>query len=251
MSADLREVYERQYSATGADARLYGAWRELCGAGKADHVAALVAALPAPPRTIADVGCGDGVLMTLLARRGVGEVRHGYDISERAVGSARTRPEIERAERFDGRALPVADGAYDLGVLSHVLEHVQEPVALLRETARACRAVVVEVPLEDNLAASRASAQRGREAIGHLHRFARADVHGLVAQAGLRIAAELTDPLPLAVHRFFADTPASRLEATVKAAGRRTAFTVAPRRSERLFTVHYACICVPSATAAA
>ena len=246
-SAALRDVYEQQYSATGADARLYGGWRELCGSGKADHVTRLIEALPEPPRTIADVGCGAGVLMTLLAQRGVGEIRHGYDISERAVASARTRPEIARAERFDGQALPVPDGAYDLGVLSHVLEHVPDPLPLLRETARACRAVVVEVPLEDNAAASRASAQRGREAIGHLHRFSRADVHTLVDQAGLRVAAELADPLPLAIHRYFADTPASRLKATVKAAGRRTIFTLAPRRAERLFTVHYACICVSSA----
>jgi len=246
-SAELRDVYEEQYSATWADARLYGAWRELCAAGKADHLVELVGTLAERPRTIADVGCGDGVLMTLLAQRGVGEVRHGYDISERAVSAARTRPEIEHAERFDGHTLPVPDGAYDLGVLSHVLEHVPDPLPLLRETARACRAVVVEVPLEDNASASRPSAQRGREAIGHLHRFSRADVHALVDQAGLRIAAELADPLPLAVHRYFADTPVSRLKATVKAAGRRTIFTLAPRRAERLFTVHYACICVPPA----
>jgi SAM-dependent methyltransferase len=244
-SAALRDVYEEQYSATGTDARLYGAWRELCGVGKADHVTQLIGVLPEPPRTIADVGCGDGVLMTLLARRGVGDVRHGYDISERAVISARTRPEIERVERFDGQRLPVDDGAYDLGVLSHVLEHVPDPLPLLSETARACRAVVVEVPLEANAAASRASAQRGREAIGHLHRFSRADIHTLVERAGLRIAAELADPLPLAVHRYFADTPMSRLEATIKAAGRRALFSIAPRRAERLFTVHYACICVP------
>lgn len=244
-SAELRDVYERQYSATGDDARLYGAWRELCAEGKADHVAELVEALSEPPRTIADVGCGDGVLMTLLARRGVGEVRHGYDISERAVRSARTRSELARVERFDGRTLPVADGAYDLGVLSHVLEHVPDPLPLLRETARACRAVVVEVPLEDNLAASRTSAERGREAIGHLHRFARADVHELAARAGLQVLAELADPLPLAVHRYFAETSLSRLKATVKAAGRRAIFTLAPRRSERVFTVHYTCICVP------
>ena len=249
-SADLRDVYEQQYSATGADARLYGGWRELCGAGKAAHVAELVGALPERPRRIADVGCGDGVLMTLLARRGVGEVRHGYDISERAVISARTRPEIERAERFDGRTLPVAHGAYDLGVLSHVLEHVPDPLPLLRETARACRAVVVEVPLEDNVSASRSSAERGREAIGHLHRFSRADVHELVARAGLQVAAELADPLPLAVHRYFADTPVRRMKATVKAVARRALFAAAPKRAERLFTVHYACICVPSGAAA-
>jgi SAM-dependent methyltransferase len=247
MPAELRDVYEQQYSASDADARRYGAWRELCAQGKADHVTRLIAALPERPRTIADVGCGDGVLLTLLGRRGVGEVRHGYELSERAVRLAEGRPEIARVERFDGESLPVADGSYDLGVLSHVLEHVPDPLPLLRETARACRAVVVEVPLEDNLTASRPSAQAGRDAIGHLHRFSRGDVRALIAAAGLDVAAELTDPLPRTVHTFFAATATARIKAEIKAAGRRIVFSLAPRPAERLFTVHYACIGVPSA----
>jgi SAM-dependent methyltransferase len=244
-SAELRDVYEQQYAATGDDARRYGAWRQLCAAGKADHVVALIAALPAPPRTVVEVGCGDGVLLAELARRGVGERRDGFDISERAVGYAAGRPEVDVAARFDGRTLPVADRAYDLGVLSHVLEHVPDPLPLLRETARACAAVVVEVPLEDNLSASRPAAQAGREAIGHLHRFARGDVAELAAEAGLRVAADLADPLPLAVHRFFAESPAARAKATLKATARRAAFSVAPCRAERLFTLHYAALCLP------
>ncbi len=244
-AALLQDVYERQYAAAGEEARRYGAWRQLCAAGKADHVAELAGALPAPPHTVAEIGCGDGVLLTLLARRGVGEVHHGYDISERAVAKARVHPELDRVEAFDGRTLPVADGFYDLGVLSHVLEHVPDPVPLLREVARACRAVVVEVPLEDNLTASRGSAQSAREAIGHLHRFSRADIRSLVAAAGLRVVSELSDPLPLAVHAYFAETPKARAKAVAKASARRAVFTIAPRQAERLFTVHYAALCVP------
>lgn len=241
----LRQVYEEQYSAEGDDALRYGAWRELCAAGKADHVVALIRALPRPPRTIVEVGCGDGVLLTQLARRAVGEHRDGFDISERAASFAATRPEVDAAQRFDGHTLPVADGGYDLGILSHVLEHVPDPLPLLRETARACRAVVVEVPLEDNLSASRASAQAGREAIGHLHRFSRADVGRLAESAGLRVAADLADPLPLAVHSFFATTPTARAKATLKASARRTLFAVAPPLAERAFTLHYAALCLP------
>jgi SAM-dependent methyltransferase len=247
-AAPLQDVYERQYSAAGEQARRYGAWRQLCGIGKAGHVAELVGALPRltpPPRTVAEIGCGDGILLSLLARRGVGEVHHGYDISERAVAKAAVHPEIDRVEAFDGRTLPAADGAYDLGVLSHVLEHVPDPLALLRETARACQAVAVEVPLEDNLSASRASAQAARDAIGHLHRFSRADVHSLAGAAGLRVASELADPLPLAVHAYFAETAGARAKAMAKASTRRAIFTLAPHRAERLFTVHYAALCVP------
>jgi SAM-dependent methyltransferase len=243
-SNELRDVYEEQYAAEGDDARRYGAWRELCAAGKADHVAKLVRSLPQPPRTIAEVGCGDGVLLTQLARRGLGERRDGFDISERAASFAATRPEVDSAQRFDGHTLPVPDASYDLGLLSHVLEHVPDPLPLLRETARVARAVIVEVPLEDNLSASRASAQAGRDAIGHLHRFSRADVATLAHDAGLTIAVDLADPLPLAVHSFFAETPAAHFKSALKASTRRALFTVAPPLAERAFTLHYAALCV-------
>ncbi len=244
-SAELRDVYEDQYSAEGADAACYGAWRAAGAEGKADHVAVLCASLADRPRSLVEVGCGDGVLLEALASRGLGDSLHGFDISERAVQIASGRAAIERVERFDGRALPAADAAYDLGVLSHVLEHVPDPLPLLCETARACRAVVVEVPLEANCSASRPAAQRGREAIGHLHRFARADVQRLASEAGLRVAGELADPLPLALHMFWARGLTARARALGKAAARRGLFTVAPRTAERAFTVHYAALLVP------
>lgn len=244
-SAELRDVYEEQYSAGGDDADRYGRWRALCAEGKADHVERLAAALEVPPRMVAEVGCGDGVLLEMLARRGVGDHHHGYEVSERAVQIAGGRLGANTVERFDGEHLPVADAAYDLGVLSHVLEHVPDPLPLLRETARVCRAVAVEVPLEDNRSASRPEAERGRQAIGHLHRWRRGDIHAMCAAAGLRVQAELSDPLPLAVHAFFADSAAARAKAVAKAVVRRGVYAASTKAAERSFTLHYACLAVP------
>jgi SAM-dependent methyltransferase len=243
-SAALRDVYERQYSAEGDDAARYGGWRALCAQTKADHVARLAAELEQPPRTVAEVGCGDGVLMDALAERGVGQTRHGYEISERAVDYARGRPGVDAVERFDGEHLPVADETFDLSVLSHVLEHVPDPLPLLRDTARASRAVVVEVPLEENRSASRPAAEEGRRAIGHVHRFNRGDVHVLCAAAGLHPVAELSDPLPYAVHAYFAQGAAGRAKAAAKTVVRRALFTASTKAAERAFTVHYACLAV-------
>lgn len=242
-SAQLRAEYERRYTpGTGEELARNIAWRALCAANKADHVQALLAEAGARPRSVVEVGCGDGVLLAELAVRGIGERHHGFDISERAVASAAGRPEIERAERFDGATLPVADDAYDVAVLSHVLEHVPDPAPLLAEAARAAGAVLVEVPLEDNRSASRPSAQRGREALGHMHRFARSDVHALARGAGLRVERELSDPLPLAIHAFHATGPPARVRAGVKAAVRRALFAASPALAERSFTLHYACL---------
>ncbi|MDQ3644755.1 MAG: class I SAM-dependent methyltransferase [Actinomycetota bacterium] len=241
-SAELRDVYEGQYSAGDADAARYGRWRALCAEGKADHVTTLAAALENRPRSLVEVGCGDGSLLEALAARGFADSLHGFDISERAVQIVRGRGVAQRVERFDGTSLRAAADAYDLGVLSHVLEHIPDPAPLLRETARTCRALIVEVPLEDNRSASRPAAQQGREAIGHLHRFSRADVHRLASDAGLQVIGELADPLPLRVHRFWAIGPAARVLASGKAVARRALFTVAPRTAERAFTVHYAAL---------
>lgn len=241
-SAELRDVYEAQYDA--GDGAKAGEWRALCAEGKADHVERLARGLA--PRSIADVGCGDGVLLSALAERGLGERHDGYEISERAVELATGRRGVDRVRRFDGTTLPAGDGEYDLAVLSHVLEHVPDPAPLLRETARIARAVVVEVPLEDNRSASRPQVQRGREAIGHLHRFSGADVRALAHEAGLAVAHELADPLPRQVHLFWAQGPAGHAKALAKAAVRRAVFTLAPGAAERAFTVHYAALLLPA-----
>src|SRR5262249_62355237 len=118
-----------------------------------------------------------------------------------------TRREIQAVALYDGRRLPLPADTYDLGLLSHVLEHVPDPAALLAEVARVCRAVLVEVPLEANLSARRMGKREQSGEIGHLPRLDRPAARRLVAEAGLSIACELDDPLPLAVHRFFATTP--------------------------------------------
>ena len=158
----------------------------------------MIALHPESPQVVCEVGCGDGALLAELAGRGYGREHVGFEVSSEAARIAARGPSC--AWRRSTASTSEADGAFDLGVLSHVLEHVPDPAALLRETARVCREVVVEVPLEDNLSARRPAKVAEAQRIGHLERFARADVHALAAAAGLRVAGERSDALPLAVH---------------------------------------------------
>ncbi len=245
-SAAIARFYEDAYSQGGSDGERYARWRALGAVGKADHVMALCGRAGLRPSATLEVGCGDGALLAELARRGFGGRLAGVEIAEAPVAIARRRPEIAAVERYDGSRLPAADGAYELGILSHVLEHVVEPAALLAETARACRAVVVEVPLEDNLSARRASRRATAQAVGHLQRFDRDAVRAVVAAAGLRVAGELQDPLPASVHRFFATTSAARAAAGAKWALRAGMHAAAPALARRCFTLHYACLCLPA-----
>jgi SAM-dependent methyltransferase len=242
---DLSGFYDSAYARGG---ERHAAWRELGARGKADHVLALASEASLPAASVVEIGCGDGALLAELSARRFGDALHGFEISEAALELAQARavPRVASLSLFDGTTLPVADRSFDLGVLSHVLEHVAEPLPLLREAARACRALVVEVPLERNASGGRASKRASSTEIGHLAALDRAAVRRLVANAGLRVAAELLDPLPHEVHTFFATSPADQARGLAKAAVRRGLFRVAPAVAERAFTLHYACACVPA-----
>lgn len=244
MSEDLAGFYAKGYSLPPEEGERMGRWRALGAESKAAHVVALCTQAALHPRTVVEIGCGDGSLLAALSARGIGERLDGFELSGPAAAIARDRgiPRAGRVEAYDGAHVPAADGEYDLAVLSHVLEHVPEPAPLLREAARVGRHVLVEVPLEDNRSARRPSVRAEARRIGHIQAFSRGDIARLAAAAGLRVLADLSDPLPYRHHAFFADSPGARARAGVKWAVRATAWRAAPRAVERAFTVHYAAL---------
>jgi SAM-dependent methyltransferase len=242
---ELVRFYDEGYNTRDpSEAARYARWRALGAVGKADHVLELCERAGVAPTSTLEVGCGDGALLSELHRRDFGGRLAGVEITQGAVEIARGRAEIDSVELYDGSRLDVPDGTYELGILSHVLEHVPDPPSLLAEVARACRAVVVEVPLEQNISAKRASKREHADEVGHLQRLSRDGARLIVARAGLRIAGELEDPLPLEVHRFFANTRGARLAGTAKWAIRCGLHRTAPAGARRLFSVHYACLCL-------
>jgi SAM-dependent methyltransferase len=237
----LREFYEAGYA---EESELFARWRALGGAGKAGHVAALCRRAALEPRSVVDIGCGEGALLAELSRRGIGAVLDGFELSPTAVELARRRalPRGRRIEVYDGRHVPAEDGAYDLAVLSHVVEHVADPLPLLREARRVATHVLVEVPLEANRSAARPAKRTEAARIGHIQFFDRGAVRGLCETAGLEIRAELADPLVREHLAFGAAGARAHILAAMKAGVRRTAWRAAPGAAERSFTVHYACI---------
>lgn len=242
--ADIAAFYRDAY-APSADAELHGRWRALSAIAKADHIVALAtgAGLDSPG-VVADVGCGDGSVLTELGRRGFGLRRVGFEIAAAAVEMAAGRAEIDEAAVFDGAHVPAADGAYDLVYASHVLEHVPAPAAFLREMMRVGRAVVVEVPLERNLSARRSVARAASEAAGHVQRFDRAAIRGLIDHERWEVRGEIVDSLGLSVHVFGRDALGAKAKGAGKWAVRRALASV-PAVGTRIVTMHYAVIATP------
>jgi SAM-dependent methyltransferase len=240
---DPAAFYTAGYSLADRDEGMrMGRWRALGARTKAAHARALCARAGLRPARVVEIGCGDGSLLLELAGVWGEATFDGFELSPPAIELARGRgvPRAGRLEAYDGARVPAEDGAYELAVLSHVLEHVPDPAPLLAEAARVARHVLVEVPLEDNRSAARPTKRAEAERIGHLHAFSRADVRALVAGAGLKIAGELSDPLPREHHAFFADGSSARAKAAAKWAVRAAAWKIAPEGGEKFFTVHYA-----------
>jgi SAM-dependent methyltransferase len=234
--------YVAGYSLPDEEAARMGRWRALGARAKAAHVAELCARLRLRPGTLVEIGCGDGSVLAELAARRVAPVLDGFELSPpaAAIAAARGIPGARRVEAYDGEHVPAPDGAYDLAVLTHVAEHVPDPVPLLHEAARVAPWVLVEVPLEANRSARRPAKRAQAAEIGHLHAFDRAAVDALIRAAGLVPTASLADPLGPAHHAFFAAGPRARAAALAKWAVRAAAHRAAPHAAERLFTVHYA-----------
>jgi SAM-dependent methyltransferase len=232
-SVSTREFYEAGYAlADPAEAERMGRWRAIGARSKAGHVRALLQRTGLRPATIAEIGCGDGSLLVHLAT--MADAVDGFELSDNAAAYARQRGVARRVQTFDGEHVPADDDAYDLAVLSHVLEHVPDPLPLLKDAARVAPHVIVEVPLEDNRSARRPAKRELAAAAGHLHALNRSDVRRLVKEAGMTVRADVSDPLGYEHHAFFG----GRAKGAVKWATRAVIHRAGV--AERLFTVHYA-----------
>lgn len=102
-------------------------------------------------RTLLDVGCDTGAFIALVAQRA--QVRTiGVDVSQRAAKEAKREGRDVRAGTLESQQFP----ACSFGVVTafDVVEHVAEPVALLREVRRVLipeGRFVAEVPHFDGL----------------------------------------------------------------------------------------------------
>jgi 2-polyprenyl-3-methyl-5-hydroxy-6-metoxy-1,4-benzoquinol methylase len=106
----------------------------------------------AAPRSILDIGCGEGILTEQWSRRlGDGRVV-GLDLEDPKLASewaGRVRPNLEFRALDVTEPLPYADSEFDLVCATEVLEHVPGPERVVAEMARvAARHLIVSVPHE-------------------------------------------------------------------------------------------------------
>ena len=155
----------------------------------------------AEPRSLLDVGCGEGVLVHKWAQRLQGCRVVGIDLEEESIQagwSERQAPNLEyRVMRAEN--LPFADSEFDLACAIEVLEHVPNPEHTLAEMTRCAeRHLLVSVPREPlwrglNMARGAYWSTLGNTP-GHLNHWSRRSFVGLLSRYG--VVAEIRSPFP-------------------------------------------------------
>lgn len=111
----------------------------------------MITSIPNKEMSVLDLGCGDGLLLSLLKERGI--IGKGLDISDEAVAKTRNRGFEASVFDFSDR-LPFADKTFDVVVSLDVLEHLYNPENLLKEANRVSkRFVIIGVPNFNSLPA--------------------------------------------------------------------------------------------------
>lgn len=190
-------VYETIYRDNlGAEAE----WLKLGATAKAESVDLLTAHLRRPFATLCELGCGTGAVLEECMRRGLAQNYIGVDSSAEAlVWLGERQHHVPRLIQHDLESgAPEVGTSVDLVVLSHVLEHLRIPQALLASLHDQCSWLVAEVPLE-NQPVPRAVAwtrskilgrPRTDNLAGHVQFFSKRSFRKLMASTGWTIVSE-------------------------------------------------------------
>lgn len=132
-------------------------------------------------RKVCDLGCNEGHYLQFA---GPGSL--GLDVSMASVAACRSRGLHAERHDLNQLPLPISDGQFEVVLLSHVLEHVQAPLAMLRECNRILvpgGKLVVGLPIEDGLY-SRLRMDYFGGGEGHLYSFSLRNLDKLLGLTG-------------------------------------------------------------------
>ncbi len=135
-----------------------------------------------PPGRLVEGGIGSA--RNLLEFRDLGYDVAGLDLMPASVAHARSRGLAEVHVHDIGEPWPVAPGSARVAVMLDVLEHVADPVAVLRHAAEAVAGeggIVLSVPAYPSLFSD------WDRHLGHYRRYTRDELRRQVREAGLQV----------------------------------------------------------------
>ena len=118
-------------------------------------------------RTCVDVGCGGGLVASLIAERHPDAAVFGFDISPDASAFWPAK----RGVTFRQENILDTNERFDLALCLDVFEHVEDYIGFLKQLRANASRFVFKIPLDMNIDKLIRSHRPERELIGHLHYF--------------------------------------------------------------------------------
>jgi ubiquinone/menaquinone biosynthesis C-methylase UbiE len=143
---------------------------------------------------ILEIGCGSGLIVAELSRFIDIKNSIGSDLSLPILHSAKTSAPNNKYVLANGEGLPFKDSSLDLVLIVDVLEHIHDPIKMLKEVKRISKNLMLLVPLEyghlSNVVYSIQQLLRiptNKEQYGHIHRFNRKDIFKILEKLDLKM----------------------------------------------------------------
>jgi 2-polyprenyl-3-methyl-5-hydroxy-6-metoxy-1,4-benzoquinol methylase len=163
------------------------------------------------PKSLLDVGCGEGVLVHEWARQIAPARVVGLDLEEASIQAGwaqRQAPNLEyKIMDVSQKGLPFADNEFEVATAIEVLEHVPDPADTVAEMARvASKWLLVSVPREPlwrglNLARGAYIKQLGNTP-GHINHWSKRSFIAMLSQHGEVVQARSPFPWTMLLVRL-------------------------------------------------
>jgi SAM-dependent methyltransferase len=141
------------------------------------------------PSTVAEIGCGAGLILARLQSRFPDDVSYfGFDIAPAAIAMAEKRagPKLS----YHCEDLTKLERRFDLLLCIDVFEHVENPFEFLRTIRRLAPVVIFNIPLEMHVAGVLINHQHWtRRQYGHLHFYTAAVAFETLKECGYSVIA--------------------------------------------------------------
>ena len=100
-------------------------------------------------KTVLDVGCEDGFVLSYLQKQKIGKEFMGIDASEEAIAAGNKRyPKLNLRQAYINK-LPYRNNTFDLVIATEVLEYADHPRKVLKELIRVSdKYILLAVPNE-------------------------------------------------------------------------------------------------------
>lgn len=214
----------------GTYARSNPTWHEEDSPWKAQQILRMLRRHHLKPRTIAEIGCGAGGILSELEQRLDFDAQlHGYDIAAVAIDKAREK-EKQRLH-FHEEDLLAGGQYFDLLLVIDVVEHVPNYLDFLEKCRGKARHKIYHIPLEIHVSSVlRGRVTSARKSVGHIHYFSAESALASLEDTGHSIVDYTFTPGAIALAELH---PSFRR--SVANLGRRVVSLVSEPMSSRIF----------------